>query len=153
VVGRQKDRTPGRHVLGPAHLEPGVGEGLGSDEGSQQVVGLEAEEGGDPGRAVPVLHRPPPGGGHGGQAQVRVDGVGVAHAGQERHVEQAVRAGMAGAQIHPVLPGPLPGRRQLAHAPHEPALQAAGVAAIAHLVPGGQDVVEPEGPASGATMS
>ena len=132
-------------MVDAADVEAGVGKGQRAHERAQHVVRLEAEEVGHTRGPVPVLHRPAPGRGDERERGVRVDRVRRAHAREERDVEDAVAAGVAVGQVDAVLTGPFPHCPQLARAPDEALVEAPGVAAVAHLVGGGDEVVEAEG--------
>ena len=71
--------------------------------------------------------------------------MGRADAREQRHVEDAVAAGVAVGEVDALVARPLPHRAQLARPPHEPLVQAAGVAAVLRLVRGRDEVVEAEG--------
>ncbi len=77
----------------------GVGEGLAADDEAQQVVRLEAEDRGNPGRAVPVLDWPASGERDGEQARVGVERVRVADRHEQRQVVDAVAVGVAVLQV------------------------------------------------------
>ena len=123
----------------------GVGERELPDERAEHVVRLEPDHARDTGRTVPVLHRPAAGGGDEGQRRIGVDRVWRADAGQQRHVEDAVAAGMAVGQVDPVLLRPGPHGAQLARAPDEAFVEAPRVATVLDLVRGGDQVVEADG--------
>ena len=97
---------------------------------------------GTPGGRSQCSIGPAPGGGDDGERGIGVDGVGRAHAREERDVEDAVAARVAVGQVDVVVVGPLSHGAQLARPPHEPLVEAAGVAAVLGLVGGGDEVVE-----------
>ena len=97
---------------------------------------------GTPDGAVPVLDRPAACRSDRREAGIGVDRVGPPHRREQRHVEDAVRTGVAPAEVDALGVRPPPHGLELAQAPHEPVLQPAGVATGAHFVAGGDDVVE-----------
>ena len=132
-------------MLQAGDVEAGVGERQLADERAEHVVRLEPHDAGDARGAVPVLHRPAPGRGDQGQRGIGVHGVRRADAGEQRHVEDAVAAGVAVGQVDPVLVGPGAHGAQLAGAPDEALVEAAGVAAVLDLVRGRDEIVEAQG--------
>ncbi len=83
--------------------------------------------------------------GHDGERRIGVHRVGSAHTGEQRHVEDAVAAGVAVGQVDPLVVGPLAHGAQLSGPPHEPLVEPARVTAVLGLVDGGDQVVEAEG--------
>ena len=122
-----------------------VGKGQLADERAEHVVRLEADDAGDALGPIPVLHGPTPGRGHHGQRGIGIDGVRRAHAGEQRHIEDAVTAGVAIGQVDPVLVGPGAHGAQLAGAPDESLVEPARVTAVLGLVGGRDEIVEAEG--------
>ena len=70
---------------------------------------------------------------------------GEPDARQQRHVEDAVAAGVAVGQVDAVLIGPCPHRAQLPRPPDEALVETARVPAVLGLVGGGDQVVEADG--------
>ena len=100
---------------------------------------------GTPGGRSQCSTGPAAGRGHHGQRGIGVDGVGRADTGEQRHVEDAVAAGVAVGQVDPVLLGPGAHGAQLAGPPDEALVEAARVAAVLGLVGGRDQIVEADG--------
>ena len=122
-----------------------VREGELAHERAEQVVRLEPDDARDTRRPVPVLDRPAPRRGDDGERGVGIDGVRGADAREQRHVEDAVTAGVAVGQVDALVFAPLAHGAQLARPPDESLVEAAGVAAVLGLVGRGDQVVEAEG--------
>ncbi len=142
MVGGQQDRPFRRDVLESRDVEARVGERRRPDERPQQVIRLEPDHTRHARRPVPMLNGPTACGGDDGQRRVRVDGVRESHAGEQRHVEHAVAAGMAVVGIDGLLLAPRPHGFELAGPPDEPVVEAPGVAPLLRLVGRGDDRVE-----------
>ncbi len=131
MVRRQQHRPPRRDVLDAGDVEARIGKRQRSHERPQHVIRLEPQHTRHPRRPVPMLHRPAPRARDHVQRRVRVHRVRRADAREQRHVEDAVAAGVAVGKVHAVVVRPLVHGAQLAGAPDEALVQASGVAAVA----------------------